>query len=102
MPVEFKLDMEKVIATTLFLAGKNLPELTEGKLLKLMFLADKYHLVRYGRPITGDRYEAMNHGPVPSWTYALFNKQILKKPFTPEGKTLAAMLDIDTSGKYPI
>ena len=39
-----------------------------------MFLAEKYHLVRYGRPITGDRYDAMKDGPVPSFTYDLFKK----------------------------
>lgn len=36
------------------------------KALKLIFFADRYHLRKYGRPITGDRYFAMNYGPVPS------------------------------------
>lgn len=34
------------------------------KLVKLMYLADKYHLIRYGRTITNDDYYAMEHGPV--------------------------------------
>lgn len=34
--------------------------------LKLMFLADRYHLRRYGRMITNDEYWAMEFGPVPS------------------------------------
>lgn len=33
---------------------------------KLLFLADKLHLVRYGRTVTGDWYAALEHGPVPS------------------------------------
>lgn len=34
------------------------------KLVKLMYLADKYHLIRYGRTITNDDYYAMEYGPV--------------------------------------
>ena len=33
-----------------------------------MFFADKEHLLDYGRPITGDSYVAMEHGPVPTST----------------------------------
>ena len=38
------------------------------KALKLVFFADRYHLRKYGRPITNDRYWAMSYGPVPSGT----------------------------------
>jgi uncharacterized phage-associated protein len=34
------------------------------KLVKLIYLADKCHLIRYGRTITNDDYYAMEHGPV--------------------------------------
>ncbi len=36
------------------------------KALKLLFFADRFHLRKYGRPITNDEYFAMNYGPVPS------------------------------------
>ncbi len=36
------------------------------KLIKLLYLADKYHLARYGRTITNDEYYAMEFGPVGS------------------------------------
>ena len=36
------------------------------KALKLIYFADRYHLRRYGRPITGDEYLAMPYGPVAS------------------------------------
>ena len=36
--------------------------------LKLVYFADRYHLRKYGRPLTGDTYLAMNFGPVPSGT----------------------------------
>lgn len=38
------------------------------KALKLVYFADRYHLRRYGRPVVGDEYLAMNYGPVPSGT----------------------------------
>jgi len=36
------------------------------KIVKLLFLADKYHLIRYGRSVTHDEYWAMDYGPVGS------------------------------------
>jgi len=37
--------------------------------LKLIFLADRYHLRKYARTVTDDFYYAMEHGPVASATY---------------------------------
>jgi uncharacterized phage-associated protein len=39
------------------------------KLIKLIFLADRMHLAKYGRPIVGGHYCAMPHGPVASEFY---------------------------------
>ncbi len=36
------------------------------KIVKLLYLADKYHLLRYGRTVTTDDYFAMGNGPVGS------------------------------------
>ncbi|MBU4304246.1 MAG: SocA family protein [Candidatus Omnitrophica bacterium] len=36
------------------------------KLVKLLYFADKFHLIKYGRTITNDEYWAMDHGPVGS------------------------------------
>lgn len=36
------------------------------KALKLVYFADRYHLRKYGRPITNDEYYAMPFGPVAS------------------------------------
>ena len=33
-------------------------------LLKLVYLADRYHLRKFGRTVTGDSYRAMPYGPV--------------------------------------
>ena len=36
------------------------------KLVKLIYFADKYHLIKYNRTVTNDEYWAMDHGPVGS------------------------------------
>lgn len=46
------------------------------KLMKLMYLADRESLRRFGRPITFDYMVAMDHGPVLSQTLNLANGTI--------------------------
>lgn len=46
---------------------------TKMQLLKLVYLADKYHLIHYGRLITGDDYYAMQWGPVASKVFDIIN-----------------------------
>ena len=41
------------------------------KLLKLLYIADRRALQRWGIPISHDRYVSMDHGPVLSQTYNL-------------------------------
>ncbi len=43
------------------------------KLVKLMYLAERLSLQRYGEPLTGDRLVAMPNGPVLSMTYDHIN-----------------------------
>ncbi len=47
---------------------RSVPKKHLGKLevLKIVFLADRYHLRKYGRMITNDDYWAMQYGPVAS------------------------------------
>lgn len=49
---------------------------TQYSLLKALFLADKAHLNKFGRPITYDNYVAMNHGPVPRFAYNLLKNEV--------------------------
>lgn len=46
------------------------------KLLKLLYLADREALIRWGRPITFDRPVSMPHGPVLSTTYSRIQDEI--------------------------
>jgi len=70
----FKFDREKALASILFISKKLIERRgrrTAGvhKLFKILYFADQKHLSKYGRPIIGDHYIAMEHGPVPSRIY---------------------------------
>lgn len=43
--------------------------MTFAQVMKVIYFADKIHLTRFGRPISGDTYIRMEHGPVPSIAY---------------------------------
>lgn len=49
-----------------FLAHKAGGKISKLRALKLIFLADRYHLRKYGRAVTNDAYYALKLGPVPS------------------------------------
>lgn len=51
-----------------FLARKKSGNINKMKAIKLIYLADRLHLRKYGRPIVGDMYWAMKLGPVGSLT----------------------------------
>ena len=76
-PIRFEFSLEKLVDALAYLAevGK-IRDLTKLKAAKLLFFADKMHLLRYGRPILGDRYVSMDHGPVPSQSLNVMNRVI--------------------------
>jgi len=68
MAVSFPFNPTKAVAALVFLASqqpKRVQNFDRYKAAKLLFIADKYHLVRYGRPISGDYYKALQWGPIP-------------------------------------
>jgi uncharacterized phage-associated protein len=102
MGVIFQFDIEKAIAATIYIASKRPTELTQAKLFKLLYFADKDHLVRYCRPITGDWYTAMKDGPVPSNLYNAF-KEIgaVRTTKNENAKKLAKSIRLDPTFQYP-
>jgi uncharacterized phage-associated protein len=102
MAVRFELDEEKTVAAIVFLADAGIRDLTKYKISKLLFLADKYHLVRYGRSITGDRICAMEYGPVPSVTLDALNTFLGSEQGNPAAQNMAKTLSeyITTDAKY--
>ena len=60
-----ELKVRGVVHTLLYILNKTGP-LNLTKLLKILYFADRKHLVAYGLTISGDDYHAMEHGPVAS------------------------------------
>ncbi|PKN63272.1 MAG: hypothetical protein CVU57_20420 [Deltaproteobacteria bacterium HGW-Deltaproteobacteria-15] len=73
--IRFRFDEEKAIAAVLYVCHRLLESRNYNskpgfhKIFKVLYFADQKHLARYGRPISGDYYVAMEHGPVPSSIY---------------------------------
>ncbi len=64
----FSFSHRKATQALNFFAAKAGGKINKMKALKLVFFADRYHLRKYGRPVVGDEYLAMNYGPVASGT----------------------------------
>ena len=60
---------EKALAAVSYLTQQTGADLYS--VMKMLYLADKDHLGRFGRTITGDMYTAMKNGPVPDRAYNL-------------------------------
>lgn len=63
----FEFNLEKLIHAIALFANEGIRDLTKLKVAKLLYFADKQHLLEYGRPIIGDVYWCMEFGPVPSF-----------------------------------
>ncbi len=63
--IRFRLNWNKAIEAIVWLA-KQRPGISFFQISKILFYADKAHVQLYGRPVLGDTYIAMEHGPVPS------------------------------------
>ncbi len=61
----FKFDFDKGLEAIIYIA-RRVRTPTFHTISKVLYFADLDHLERYGRFVTGDRYIAMEYGPVPS------------------------------------
>lgn len=79
-----------------FFAGKEGGAINKMKALKLMWLSDRLHLMRFGRMITNDTYFAFKNGPVASGTRDLLESS----SFLPEANNEYASAYIATTNQY--
>jgi len=63
--LRFRFNAEKFANAVVYIA-QMCPGSTKLTVCKHLYLADKEHLVRYGRPILGDHYHKLPHGPAPT------------------------------------
>lgn len=70
-PIRFSFDERKAADAAALLLQLYGGEMSYAKLLKLLYVAERTSLMRYNRPIFGDRYVSMDKGPVLSRVYSL-------------------------------
>lgn len=90
-------------ASALFLALRG-GQMHYMKLIKLLYLADREALLKWGIPITTDSYASMDHGPVVSTIYNLIRRRVegptWKEYITPpmgDGKEVALVRKVKLS-----
>ncbi len=79
--MNFRYDKEKTLASVLYIINKLHKMKQEAgfhKIFKILYFAERSHLVKWGRPITGDWFAAMKEGPVPSGIYDIL--KAIRKP----------------------
>lgn len=65
--MKMNLRDRKLVQLLAYLGGKNSTfTINKLKAIKLVWAADRYHLRRYGRLVSGDDYYALRYGPVAS------------------------------------
>ena len=62
LPISFPYDDVRASHAARWLLSRHGGKLDRIKLIKLVFLADRLHLARYGRPIVGGQYVSTTHG----------------------------------------
>jgi uncharacterized phage-associated protein len=87
--IRFRFSPEKLVQALAFFAQRGVRDLDKMKAAKLLFHADKYHLLKYGRPVIGDQYACMEYGPVPSASLNVMNDALAgDEHFPPMAKEL--------------
>jgi uncharacterized phage-associated protein len=95
--IQFSIDKEKTVEALVYIAHK-VGEVGRFHAGKILYYADMEHLRRFGRPITGDTFIAMENGPVPSFAY-----DVLKGTTAPADRSVAenALEEVRTS-RHPV
>ncbi len=64
----FEFNHKKAVQVLNYFAGKEGGIINKMKAIKLIWLSDRAHLRKFGRPIIMDQYFALPYGPIPSNT----------------------------------
>lgn len=96
----FNVDKEKTLNAALLILNK-LGEADYHKIFKILYFAEQQHLKKYGHPLTGDAYQAMPYGPVPSFLYDIFKaSENQSSPFG-EALELSKAFTVNRKEKVP-
>jgi len=93
-----RFEDNKALAAILYLAQKK-GSMDLYALVKTIYFADKKHLHKWGRTITGDQYVRMEHGPTPSAIYDMLKSVRGDKDWRTD---LSGFLRIDDNTVIPL
>lgn len=102
--IRFRYDVEKFVNAVAYFV-KKADRVDKLKAAKLLYFLDKCHLVRYGRPVTGDCYHSLDCGPVPSMSLDIMNDVICGVPLRRllhNKRAFERFLRVDKSKRYPV
>jgi len=97
MCISFTINYEKTLETIVWFANKK-SDAGFHWLLKMIFLADRHHLNKYGIPIIGDDYIAMRFGPVGDTVYSILKGEC---PVVDEQEKITVANKIVTTKEKP-
>lgn len=66
----------KILNMVYYFIGKSSGKIDKLKLMKLIWMSDRYNLINFGSFISNDTYCAMKNGPVPSLAYDITKRVI--------------------------
>ena len=78
MSMALRFDEAKATQAAAFILKLRGGQMHYLKLIKLLYLADREALIRWGIPITTDRYVSMDNGPVLSNVFNLITEEVPK------------------------
>ncbi len=74
-PIRFSFDERKATATAAVFLAEHAGRMPYMKLIKLLYMAERESLRKFGRPMFGDRYYSLKHGPVVSTVLDLIKRE---------------------------
>ena len=83
--IQFNLDYAKLIHSILYIVNEMGGAINKYNLIKIIFEADKYHMIKYMRPVTGDKYMRMDYGTVPITALNLVNGDCMEEDISKAG-----------------
>lgn len=100
-PIRFKFDSEKLVHTLAFFASRGVEDLDTMKAAKLLYFADREHLLKYGRPIVGDDYYCMENGPIPTNALGQIQDVVSPNPTGDHDVLFDEYFTVNRTTKYP-
>jgi len=97
----FEFSLAKLVHSIAYFSVSGLSDLTKLKLVKLLYFADKTHLLESASPILGDVYYCMDFGPVPSFALNEMNEAITRGE-SREGQSDRTFIDSVLKVRKPI